>query len=282
MLACSWMRPSSIALGLVLASGCHKLFDLESVDRPGDGSTVIDGPTTDTTVVRLDVPTGACPIEPAVFDEDGDSIDDRCDACPTVPSDDSDTDADGLPNACDLDLGATGDQILLAATFAREGDLTNNFTNGGGAWSASFNGRVHLESGARIQTVQLFAATRIVVRVTGFTASTRVSEILIETVSASCKVIGADCSTGQLSSAMCVRLLPMMMSLNGGEISAATSTLVELDLKQVNATLLNCTMRANGAASVNEMLSLGVTAFTIGASSGSTVDLDSVVIYGAK
>jgi hypothetical protein len=51
------------------------------------------------------------------FDEDADGIDDRCDACPTIASDGSDTDGDGLPNACDPDLAPGEDAILFAALF---------------------------------------------------------------------------------------------------------------------------------------------------------------------
>lgn len=83
------MVPMRWRLGLVLTAACGRIgFDVTPGGPNGDGAMTGDSGRTDTSI-------------PAGHDEDGDGVDDSVDNCPHLVNDQTDTDHDGVGDACD-------------------------------------------------------------------------------------------------------------------------------------------------------------------------------------
>lgn len=78
----------------------------------GDADRPVDG--------AVDASADARPcVGPVGHDEDGDGIDDACDACPQTVDDQVDTDGDGIGDACDLDAAHEQRTLFDAFTGTR-------------------------------------------------------------------------------------------------------------------------------------------------------------------
>lgn len=263
-------------LVVLLLGGCDQLFDIERVDLSrNDGGGIADGGARD----DGDVPPDAaftCPIQPALYDEDGDSIDDRCDGCPTVPSDELDGDGDGLPNACDYDLALSGDRILFAATFADPAEL-GSFVAAGASYNAAGTA-ISLGSGGSLTTTDSFTPLAIEVHVTPSPMAMMVPEVRVGTPLKRCRVIGASCSSiTSMSGSTCARI---------SDVSAAELPRPINELQRVLVTTAGnnstCEIRM-ATVSVN---ATGVGPLATGAVAveaiATTAQVRSVVIYGAQ
>lgn len=85
-------------LALMFTCACDDVFGLTGRTATGDAATS-DGTASDG--AASDAPLGP-------HDEDGDTVDDTEDVCPGIADDQSDTDTDGVGDACDPDAGAAG------------------------------------------------------------------------------------------------------------------------------------------------------------------------------
>ncbi len=130
------------AVLVVALGGCNAVLGLDptkqrdsalpGIDAAIDGSPTIDG-------------NGMVCASP--FDEDGDTIKNDCDNCPTVPNPnqadiDDGTRGDGVGNACDPHPVVTGDQITLFAGFDTNAEIADwlmvgSWTLADGAYVAS-------------------------------------------------------------------------------------------------------------------------------------------------
>ncbi len=261
---------------LVLLGGCHKLFgllpvDLESVD--GDGGTT----GADSTLADAAMPM--CPISPVVYDEDVDSIDDRCDACPTIASDALDDDLDGLPNACDPNLIVGGDKILLAATFYEAVDLTA-FTNTGATWAAADHGTVTLGGmNGVLRTVPSYTVSKIEIRTSGLTAASPAATFFVGTTTVTCQVVASECTSGA-GGQTCVRL-----ASSQGQLSSESSDLREVSLLRSvvpPTTVCRIDDKTAAASEATADLPLGVGQIQLATNGAATVAIQSIVVYGAK
>lgn len=249
---------------LVTLGGCHKLFDLEKVTNGGqsDGGAMM----ADANVV--------CPINPVVFDEDGDSIDDRCDACPTVASDSSDADGDGLPNACDPNL-STGDRILFYATFGSVNDMTAFTSTGTAVWSANNLGTVSLASSSTLRTILPYLPTMIDVKVAGVTAISLPATISIGNASMACTLQASDCNATR-NDQVCLRFASNQ-AIQDGFIPSLT----RMTLRRSGDTT-SCDAVVGAKPTLTTNLPIANANIEVTASLDMQVVVSSIVVYGAK
>jgi hypothetical protein len=256
---------------LVLLGGCHKLFSLEAVDEvPDDASdNGIDA--------SIDAARVTCPVTPAVYDEDGDSIDDRCDACPTIASDDLNADDDELPNACDLNL-APADKILFAATFAEAIDLTA-FETSGTTWSATGKGTITLSPGAMLRTKLPYAATAVEVRTAEVTSTAVTGMFGVGTTTAACNVHTSDCA-GTNPSKTCVRLAG---TTSQSELGSGPGQLRKTMLLRTTTPATHCDIEDSSKTLVRASgdVALGDAQIQVTTNGDARAIVTSIVIYGA-
>ena len=262
------------ALLVLLLGGCDALFNLDPVrPLPEDGRT----PDSDSGIVVADAPIDAKPCTPINHNEDGDSLDDGCDSCPTVTNVGVDGDGDGLDNACDPNLGTNQrDQILFWTTFPTSTTLTADFTSSSGAmWEAGTNGQVVVQANAVLTARDGYKPTKIAVH----TAQVGVgigAEANVMHSGATCQVIGSDCNkTTTLLS--CVNAYP-----NGGSGNLSKPSSDIRLIEMIGPGAVKCAISSPGtseaSAGTSAMLSTNNLQFTTN-SSGALI-ITAIVIYG--
>jgi hypothetical protein len=263
-------RLSLLSVAFVALCGCDKLFDIDRLpDVDGDSGIVLpmdDGGFGD-----------AAPCLPVGHDEDGDAIDDACDACPTIASDTADADGDGLPNACDRDDSPTGDRILFYSTFASQEALLG-FTITNGAHTTTNNGGVELGGLASLMPVSLYRPTRIELLLGGIVGTGSTSELRVALSNGvTCRVKGSNCA-GTISTNTCISLEPSggssdwpLLNFNARRLSLFSDSMMRCQVSDGSsaATALAQTMFSNSNV-------------TIATTAAANVTVESIVIYGAK
>ncbi|MGE5184472.1 MAG: hypothetical protein ACM31C_20520 [Acidobacteriota bacterium] len=127
------------ALGLVALCGCNQIFGLVPTKNPQDAPPDVD---------YCAVHQGSA----ISHDEDGDLIDDGCDACPGLADpDQADTletanggTADGVGDACDPSPTIGGDRLAKLAPFASPGELAA-WTVATGSWGVASDTLVYVD-----------------------------------------------------------------------------------------------------------------------------------------
>lgn len=272
MIAWQWMR---LVVLLVMLGGCHKLFDLEQVklgDTTGDGGTrdgnqVVDAPLVDA--------SRACPAT-LEFDEDGDSIDDRCDACPTIQSDSLDEDGDGLPNACDKNL-APEDAILFWTTFFDPSEL-GAFTHTKTSWDDNTVGLAQIGMAGSMTMVETLTPLEIEVNVVDINASTTGTLTLRMTTSVGCEITASACDAND-GSKSCMRMLPDRT----GEVFVGLPASMVYRVRLYEAGGAWCTFLAGGEGnSLMSLDSVGTGNVRLETNGDASAQITSIVVYGAK
>ena len=167
-----------------LLGACNQLLGLDPTSLAVDAATIDAAPD-----------ASVCPSQGQLgfVDEDGDTIDDRCDRCPSVADDQADSDGDGVGDACDVT--ATPTRIAFFDGF-HDGELTGWVVVGVENWTESDDHAV-LGSGNAISVlvadIPAIAHGRVVtsIEVTGLPTATD-------------HVIGAAFSGADLSAYTCV------------------------------------------------------------------------------
>jgi hypothetical protein len=168
------VKQVALLIVLVIAStGCDKLFDLDHLD-PADGGTG-DGGVGDAKLV--DAP----PCNPIGHDEDGDLLDDACDACPTFgPGSLADADGDGLTNSCDRDNAESkSDRILAYWSFATD-NLTDFTYTANKVYDSSNNGMYNFSPANTVRTKASYPLTRVDFHIAGITMQDFSSQLSIQ------------------------------------------------------------------------------------------------------
>lgn len=259
---------------LLLLVGCDKLFDLDHISAghvPGDGGMDAgDAAGAD-----------AIACTPVGHDEDNDTIDDACDACPTIPSAMLDTDGDGLFNACDRDESPTGsDQVVAYWTFGT--DQRSEFTvTGSTGYSSLSNGYVILNGGASLMTTQPFVPTRIELHVAMSNLTDYTADLQIWVgVGPVCHFRGANCAMGMPTAAGCVQYSAGV----GTTFPATPAGVRRYSLSRSAANQLTCDVAVGPATGTTALGAGAINANTVGVAvtSTGTTRLEALVIYGAK
>ena len=266
---------SLVLLGLL--AGCDKLFDIEYLDLPGGGVTGDGGPSDGNGITPDAMP---CPVGPP--DEDGDSLRDDCDACPTVPSDSMDIDGDGLPNACDLDYAAGGmDEIEFVALFATGAENTKFTYTGGVTWLSGPDGHGQVTVGNNATMTQIGATTptRIEIRVAGFVGGEAVpTAFYLSGVDA--RVHAADCANATMMTKTC-----LIVEGVDGTLQAPSTSVEILDCyRDGQGSRCKIDDAPGGVGSVTVSTGVGFVndALFVDTAAGGNVVIKSIVIYGAK
>jgi len=261
---------------LVVLAGCDKLFDLEPVTDPadagdGDAGVIDDGPPPDMVV-----------CDASEHDEDSDLIPDRCDACPTYAAITSgDNDNDGLPNECDQnDAASMKDRIEAYWTFPTAADLADfTYTGSMPGHTTNERGMAQLASGTALTTMLSATPTRVELHVFGMITQDFNSKLRIQVGTTTlCTVSGAQCDGA--TAGMCVSTGPM----NNSNLTTLSGALRRVSLFRTGATSLGCSISSGTATSIaiNPLAPLGGGQITIELSANASVQLQALVIYGAK
>lgn len=122
---------------MLTAAGCDTVWRLDHVaEARGDGPN------------RLD-------CEGGTHDEDNDTLPDHCDLCPGIADDQTDSDSDGVGDACDPSA-TTQDQLALFISFA---DDSQTWRMLDGTWHGDGESLVYDSLGSTSYGIALFQST---------------------------------------------------------------------------------------------------------------------------
>lgn len=181
------MRGLLVVVAIVLLGGCDVVWRIDGFEHdarsaPGDGidSIMVDGPLSD----------GGCST--LEHDEDKDLIPDRCDNCPTViNADGSDSDGDGVGNACDPDASASDpDHIALYSAMT---DLSQFVASGTPAVDPSDHAILHL--GDQLTSIATAANPTLAIVEFQISSPATAAEPGIALGAANCSITNKPCPT---------------------------------------------------------------------------------------
>lgn len=268
-------------LALLLLGGCDSLFNLDHVPPGGGGGS--DGSMgDDDAAVRDGDPLMADAADCGTFDEDADGRMDGCDLCPTVAGSEADADLDGLPDACDPDLG-TGqkDKILFAALFSdplelgAKFDSTNTenmfpsslvYVNGTGALAATMTTKVSL------------APTRIVLNITGVEGGGYSAIVAVSQPSITAEVHAAGCDQTTLTQTCFLTQTGSGFGIL--QTKASNVTRIELS-RNAGGTSTVFAVTASSTTGIGSTAQLSQAPITVTATAISGVKILNMVVYGS-